>query len=300
MNEAITKVSGPVFIFLLGYLLKRFGLIKKEDGDLFFKLIFYIVVPALYLTSIPSLKLSLNLFYLPLLVLVVVSLTFIVSWIVAKLLGLQRLSFGVFLVSTMIMNTAILFPFFLGLYGTEGVAKLALVDSINGLVVFSFIYLIAVKYGAGKLDRKIFSQKLILAPPIWAAVLALGLNFSKVQLPPIAVNFLQLLAVLITPLIMLSLGSYFSLKVIKVWKVLPALFIRFGFGLLIGVLFSLIFNLEGLVRITVILASGAPIGYNTLTFSSLEKLDTEYAASIVSFSMLAGIIIVPLLFLFIK
>lgn len=300
MNEAIAKVSTPILIFILGYLLKRAKLLRKEDGDLFLRLVFYIVIPSLYLISIPSIKLIPSLFLLPLLVPIVIFTTFIISWITAKMLGLQKTSFGVFLVSTMIMNTVFLFPFFFAAYGNTGLAHLSLVDAANALLVFSFIYFIAIKYGAGEANTKLFIQKVLLAPPIWAIIIGLVFNLTGFKLPLIAANFLQVIAGVLTPLVMLALGSYFSLKIVRIRHVIPALLIRFGFGLFIGFLFAALFHLEGLARIVVIVAGGAPIGYNTLTLSSLEKLDMEYAASIVSFSMLLGIVIVPFLLLVIK
>ncbi|MCL5113822.1 MAG: AEC family transporter [Patescibacteria group bacterium] len=300
MVEALAKVSPPILIFFLGYLLKRLGLIKKEDGDLFLKLVFYIVMPALYLLSIPSIKLVPSLLYLPLLVPVVVFTTFFLSWVTAKFLGLEKTSLGVFLVSTMIMNTGFLLPFVIAAYGNAGLVRLSLVDATNGLLTFSFVYFIAAKYGAGQTSTKLLVQKVLLAPPLWATLLGLFLNISGVQLPLLAMTSLQVIGNLATPFITLALGSYFTLKIARIWHVLPAILIRFGFGLLIGFLFSSIFHLEGLTRVIVILAAGAPIGYNTLTFSSLEKLNIEYAVSIVSLSMLLSLIIVPLLFVFIK
>jgi predicted Na+-dependent transporter len=39
------------------------------------------------------------------------------------------------------------------------------------------------------------------------------------------------------------------------------------------------------------------VGYNTLTFSSLAKLDVEFASSLVSVSVLLGLIYTPILIL---
>jgi malate permease and related proteins len=300
MVETLSKVSTPILIFFLGLLLKKLGILKKEDGDLFLKLVFYIVMPALYLLSIPSIKLVPNLLYLPLLGPFVVFITFFISWVTAKFLGLEKTSFGVFLVSTMIMNTGFLIPFVIAAYGNAGLVRLSLVDATNGLLTFSFVYFIAAKYGAGKTSTKLLIQKVLLAPPLWATLLGLLLNVSEVQLPLFVTNFLQAIGNLATPFIMLALGSYFTLKLTRIWHVLPAILIRFVIGLFIGFLFSSMFHLEGLTKIIVLVAAAAPIGYNTLTFSSLEKLDIDYAASIVSVSMLLSIIIVPLLFLFIR
>lgn len=70
-------------------------------------------------------------------------------------------------------------------------------------------------------------------------------------------------------------------------------------GLALGFIFVTIFNLEGINKIIILIASASPVGYNTLTFASLEKLDKEFASSVISYSILTGIILTPLLlFLF--
>jgi len=300
MYEAFAKVSTPILIFILGYVLKKAKVLKKDDGDAFLRLVFYIVIPSLYIVSIPSLKLVPSLFYLPLVVPLVVFATFILSFLVGKALRLQKISFGVFLISTMIMNTGFLLPFFLAVYGNSGLARLSLLDATNGIVTFSFIYFIACRYGEGERSTRLIIEKVLLAPPIWATLIGFGLNVTVTQLPLIAVNFFQTIGNLATPLIMLALGSYFTLNVSKFSAAIPALLIRFGFGLLLGFGLASLFHLDGLTRIIVIISAGAPIGYNTITFSSLERLDIEYATSIISLSMLLSIVIIPLLLLLVR
>lgn len=300
MDGSLAKVSAPIFIFLLGYLLKRGKILQRENGELFLKLIFYIVLPALYLVSIPSIKLVPSLFLLPLEVPFVIFLTFCLSFVIGKLLKLKPASFGVFLISTMIMNTGVVLPFLLVSYGNPGLVRLSLLDGANALFTFSFIYFIACKHGDGEKNTKLIVQKVLLAPPIWATIVGLVLNLLGVTLPFIITNFLQTIGNLATPLIMLALGTYFTFSMDRINHVFPGIIVRYGFGLILGFLFASIFHLEGLTRIVAIICAGAPIGYNTLTFSSLEHLDIDYAASIVSISMLLGVFIVPFLLLVIK
>ncbi len=94
---------------------------------------------------------------------------------------------------------------------------------------------------------------------------------------------------------MLSLGIYFSPKLVKIFPLISAIVIRMLFGLLLGFFFVELLNLEGLTRLIILIGSAAPVGYNTLTFSSLENLDKEFAASLVSFSILIGIVFIPIL-----
>jgi hypothetical protein len=65
--------------------------------------------------------------------------------------------------------------------------------------------------------------------------------------------------------------------------------------LLLGIAFINLFNLQGLSKIVVLIMSSAPAGINTLTYSSMENLDNEFAASVVSYSTLIGMVFIPVL-----
>jgi predicted permease len=47
--------------------------------------------------------------------------------------------------------------------------------------------------------------------------------------------------------------------------------------------------------LTALILSASPVGFNAVTFSSLEKLDDEFAASIVSMGLITGLIFISML-----
>ena len=114
-------------------------------------------------------------------------------------------------------------------------------------------------------------------------------------MPIIADNIAKLIGNLTIPLMIFSLGIYFNPKTSKILQTSSAVFIRMFIGLIAGLILIKIFNLEGLNKTIVIIASADPICYNTLTFSSLEELDKEFAANLISFSILIGFLLIPLL-----
>ena len=63
---------------------------------------------------------------------------------------------------------------------------------------------------------------------------------------------------------------------------------------------SYVFNLEGLEKIITLVGTSAPVGFNTLTFASLENLDKEFAATLVSVAIGIGIFSVPILLFFLS
>jgi hypothetical protein len=48
-------------------------------------------------------------------------------------------------------------------------------------------------------------------------------------------------------------------------------------------------------RAIALILAGAPFGFNTLTFSNMENLDTKFAASLISTGIMLGLIITPFL-----
>lgn len=87
---------------------------------------------------------------------------------------------------------------------------------------------------------------------------------------------------------MISLGIRFNPRIVN-WAALISVIsirIRMILGLLLGFVFGLLFRLDGLNRLVVLICSAAPVGINTLTFATMEKLDVDFAASLVSLSIL--------------
>lgn len=298
MNEIIIKTIPIFLIFLLGYVLKRLAILKKEDGDLFLKTVFYVAAPALILLSVSKVELQFDFIFLPVIAILVVLITYGVSYFIGRKLNLSRQTFGVFLVGPMIMNTHFLLPFIIAEYGEEGMAIFSLFDLGVALLAFTFVYYLACKYGTNNRNSKVMIKKFIFSPLLLSLVIAIMINLADLSIPAVADNFFRFLSNLVTPLVMLSLGIYFNLSITRFIPIVSAILIRMPFGFMLGYVFCGIFGLDGLNKILVLVMSAAPVGYNTLTFSSLENLDKEFAAGLISLSILSGFISTSLIIIF--
>ena len=69
-------------------------------------------------------------------------------------------------------------------------------------------------------------------------------------------------------------------------------------GFVLGLGFCYLLDLEGLIKSVVLIGASAPVGFNSIIFASMEKLDKEYAASMVSFGILTGLAVIPLIIYF--
>lgn len=298
MMEIILKIFPVIFIFFLGYFLKKINFLKKRDADLFLKIVFYIVIPSLIILSVTRIKITSELIYLIIIAPIIIFITYFTSYAFGKRLRLEKSTFGTFLVGTMIINNNFVLPFILEVYGEVGIALLSLFDFGNTLVVLTFVYYIATKYGDNKSSSKQIYKKFLYSAPIWALFLAILLNLGNIQIPVFIANTLQSVGSLLTPLLMLSVGIYFTPKIVNFVPVTIGVILRSFLGLLLGLVLVTLFDLQGVIRIIALIGSAAPAGFNTLTFSSLEKLDKEFAASLVSVSILFGIVFIPLLIAF--
>jgi predicted permease len=284
-----------IFIFVLGIITKRINLFNKENADLFLKLVFYITLPALSLESISSVTLSIDMFYIPIAAMLTIFIVGGISYAIGRSLEFTDKTMGSFLIGSMIMNTGFTLPFFTTAFSDNGFVRASLFDLGNSILIFTFIYFVAMKYGKSENTIKEMAIKFLKLPPIYAIIIGIILNISHVGLPATSMKFLTLIGSPTIPLIMLSLGIYFHPKNKNLGKIGLVVFIRNGIGLLIGFVLAVLFHLEGLNRVIVIISSAAPVGYNTLIFSDMEDLDTEFSATLVSLSILIGIFYIPLL-----
>ena len=295
MNPFIEKIIPLILAFFVGILFKSLKLLSKDDAPILLRLVLTVTLPALTIIAIANVALVADMIYIPFLAIAVVFIMYFISGLVGKLIPMPRATFGSFLVGTMIMNTAYSLPFFAAAFGDEGLARASLFDIGNTVMIFTFTYYNAIKYGDNSHTDKVDLKKFLRLPPLWAMLVAFAWKGTGLQLHPLAYSFLNLIGQPTIPLVMIALGLYFEPKLNNLGKALLAVFIRMGIGLGIGLLLAMIFGLEGISRTVVIVNSALPIGFNTLIFANLENMDREFAATCVSISIFIALFYIPLL-----
>ncbi len=292
----------PTFLLIgLGYFLKKQKVFGAEFGRKLLRFTFYVATPALSLRAVSQLNLDFSLIALIVLPFVLTVFSYVLVKPLEKKTKLNPKQFAVFLIATMIVNSGFTLPFLISLTGDAGAARVLLFNIANNILVFEWVYSIAISYG----DRKHLSKievlgEVLSSPTLAALVIALIMNVAKIGIPPVLSPVINLLADLTSPLILIALGLVMEIKLMFPLQTFQSLFFRMICGLLIGVLFIKIFALTGINKLAVLLLSASPVGYNTITFSSLENLDDEFAASIVSMGLIAGLVLLSILTLILR
>lgn len=286
----------PIFLLILvGQILKRLGIVKNEEASLFLRLVFYVAMPALVLSNIPYINISTDLLYLPVIPFILAIVLFAINRAISVRLKLSKKTLGVFIISSLILNTAFVLPFISIIYGDKAVSQLLILDVGNAVVVFVFAYQQACKYGGNNVSTKELAGKFLKAVPLWAILIALVMNFANIQFYPPLFSFLKMTGDITIPLLLISVGVFFEPKLSYIKLSSIAIFIRMGLGLLSGIAIATAFGLENDIFKIAVIGCSTPIGYNVLTFSSIENLDKKFAANLVSSSILFAFLFVPVL-----
>lgn len=293
--DTLAIVFPIVSLFVLGVVLPQLGLFTQDDANILIKLVFYVSLPALILNAIPVVEISTEFLFLPLIAAATILIMFGTSSFVSSFFNFEEKTQGVFIVGTMILNLGFNVPFVLAAYGDEGFARASFLDIANIFLTLSLTYYIAQKYSSELEFPSFFNKKLLTSSPLIALILALFINFFDVTLDPLLINVFDLLGALLTPLLMISVGIYFNPRFQNLLPAISVVCIRMGLGLVLGVLAVSILNLDDLSSKIVIISTAAPVGFNTLTFASLEDLNREFAANVLSISIPVGICMITLL-----
>ena len=281
-------------------MLKRTKFLTKETAGFFLKIAMYVALPCLIVPRVATLPLVWEYALLPVIAIAILITTFFVFFLTTRIIKFSRKKQGVFLISSMIMNLSFVLPFYLAKAGEALLPIYVFFNVGHDILLYTFVYFIASLHGSQKQYNPIMYgiKKIATLPPFWALIIGIILNFTSTTVPIFLNDTMSMLGTLLVPLVLLALGAYFEWKIKNPLQIFPVITARMLIGGLLAILFVKLFSLEGASRLIVVLGGIAPLGFNTLVFSSLEDLDTEYAAQLVSVSLLIGLIVIPVVLLF--
>lgn len=284
----------PIFaMFFLGVVLRRTSVLDDGGADTLLKLVFNLTLPALLFSVLPSLELTKDLFWIAIIPALIILLTLPLAMLAGKITGMKPQTAAVLVTGSIIMNLGFVMPFVQSFYGDEGLARLFIFDIPNGLSAYTIAYAFACR--SGQSGNNCLNKKLFTSPPLLSLALSLCMNLLSLHPEPLTAKILHSTGSLTIPLVLLALGASFSIKKTNLLHLGLGIALRMLLGLSLGLWLADLFNLSGVDRAVVALCASAPAGFNTLTFASVEKLDREFAASLVAACMIASIVLIPIL-----
>lgn len=285
-----------IAIFIVGALLRSFGVLNKTHAERLASVVFSISLPATILMSLDRVSFAPTAWKLPLAACLVTLLLLLCSWQLARPLHLSRQTQGGFLLATSCINSVYFaYPVVLATLGEDGLAQAILFDLGQTTLTLTVLYALAVRHGAASPSARSPLSRFLSSPPLWALAFILLLKLSGSHLPSWLRDLLTPLHLTTTPLASLVLGLSISFDAVRrTWRLtFLGVLVRMGGGLLLGIAATFLLDLTGLERTVVILVSAMPSAVTAVIFATEARLDEDLVASIVALSICIGVAILP-------
>ncbi len=291
------SILAVILTIFAGYFLRIMKIVEADFGKKLLLISFYITAPALFLRTLSVVELNASSGIYLIILLTAIVLSTMLGWMITRLLKIKdRKRAGSIVLASSIMNTGFVLPFAQSAFGEQGVAVVALGNLVVATSTFSIGYIIAAGYGDKTKNLKKIILKPLNAPPLVAIIIALVINFLNVDIS-ILHPILDFIGQPTGFIGALALGILVKFKNYKLEILLPML-ARYSVGLILVVLLLYYIDMQNIEKSILTASLLSPLGFNTVTLSSLEGLDVEYNATALSASLLVGTIAVSCAILF--
>lgn len=287
-----TKLMPIILYFLIGYSLKRFGVLKKEEAGVLIRLVFYLMSPAVIITSMSSMKFSETLIYYPISAICIHIFMYFLTLIIANKLKISDKEKVIFRGSTLIMNMTFVLPFFIVFFGEENVYLLSLFDAGNLLMVTTVVYSIFIT-NSGSLLNKI--KTVLKSPLIISMIIGALLNITGIRLPRGVEITIQNIASITGTVIMIALGAYFTPKFSKLKLSVIVILVKMLGVVFIGTILGKVLPIDKMGKMLILLGAMSPVGNNVLSYALITDGDVEMATNVISLSNIVSFIAISVL-----
>lgn len=301
----------PILLLIgVGVLVRQSGLVDRQGGLVLTRVVYYVTIPAAIVVSIARAELTLTKIWLPVIGLAVPCLLAGIMYLTTRRL-VDRPELRGVLLAGMVVLGVFAYPFFDLFYGSEGLANIALYDVGNAVYAAPIALSLAQHYGRQARHKgqggtaataaeptaengRVW-RRLVTSPLLWAAVVGIASSLLHVEMVGVVGSALQRLADANTPMAMVSVGIFLRPRASHMGLVAQFVGLRMLAGGVLGWLIGALVGLSGLDMITAIVGSSLPAGTTALIYAGNEGLDTEFAASMISFTILIGAVVINVL-----
>jgi len=287
----------PILLLIgLGIALRTTGLIDARSGLVLTRLAYYVTIPAAIFQGIGRSRFTPELLFFPVIGLVLPILLALVIWAITRRLAERPELRGV-LMSGMVLLGVFGYPFLELYFGGEGLARMALYDVGNAIYAGTVALWVAQRYGANRREAPQGQalRRVLTSPVMWAAVLGVLASVLRLQLPKPMDGLLSRLVAANTPLAMMAVGVFVRPRAAHLPLMAKYLLVRMVLGGALGWGAAVALGMSGLDITATVLASTLPMGTTTLIYAGNEGLDAEFAASLISVTVLIGAVTINLL-----
>ncbi len=262
-------------------------------------LVVNLMAPALILYIMLTSPLKEELYQVPFTGLITISISLGLSIILFSLLirsgHLSRAQAGALILAASFGNgMGIAVPTVEALYG-EQMTSIPLIYDLLATVPFVWIIavLVAAHYGTRVADGHL-GRELLLMPPVWAIVIALGLRYFQYMPHDTIIQALKMMGLTAIPLLLLMVGVNFRIGSMQyVLLAVPALIIKLFISPVIAMTSSSPIGLEGDTQLITALTAASPAVIVGIALAERFKLDSALFCTALTLGTIGYILLAP-------
>ncbi len=295
INNVNSQFAISLIIIAIGYTFKRLNLIKEEDGDGMARILFNITLPALIFVTFNSMKLEHSLILLTIIGAVYgIIMSFIGVYIFRKE---QRNMRGTLAMLVPGFNIGLFaYPLIQAIWGNNGLKYIGMFDMGNSLTMFVFCYIIAAYFSNSetKIGVKEIVKKSFASIPLMAYIITLMVNLAGLHFPAPFISVCGIISKANMPLSLLLLGVFlnFSIKKSYYKNIIKILAMRYGIGLVLGIILFKILPFNAMFRYTVLIGLCLPIGMAVIPYAVQFNYDKKLVGTLCNITMILSFALV--------
>ncbi|HRU38458.1 MAG TPA: AEC family transporter [Candidatus Goldiibacteriota bacterium] len=293
--ETVVNSILPVFLLVaFGYVLRRRNIMQECTEDFLNSLAYYLLLPSMIFISIYKADFS-EIFSAKIIagLYAAAFAVFLIAAAAAKLMPREKR--GGFVLPSFRTNIAYIgFPVIMNAYGAKALAEIGMITGFIApfLIILSIIYLnIQHREMAGKAGS--LWGHIVKDPLVISSIAGIAFSYFRLPLPKFAVNTVDMLASMGSPLILMSVGAGLKISTIKNDRLIIAFasaFKLFLQPLMVYALFRFLIPLDNEMHFKVAVMTFAfPSALSTYIMVKQYKSDHEMTAAIIMVTTLLSI-----------
>ena len=283
-------------IILLGYSLKRFKILKEQDGEAMSRIIFNLTLPCLIVSTFSAIKIESSL-----VLLIVLNILYGVMMSLIAFYGFRKETCpskrGMLSMLVPGFNIGIfVYPLIEAVWGQEGLKYFGMFDVGNAFIVFGLSYLLGGYFSGDRaeLEFKSVINKLSRSIPLLVYIASCSVNLLGLHFPEIVLDTTKIIAKANMPLSLLLLGFYlsFSFEAGYLKDMGKILALRYLVGLTAGILVFLFLPFEKLFLYTLLIGFILPISATMLPYAIEFNYDRNFVGTLSNITVLVSFFLI--------
>lgn len=297
MLDILVRAGCFIAIILLGMLLRRVGLFRREDFNVLSTVVIKITLPASIIFSFSGKEIDPALLSLALIGFAAGLIYIAIGWITNRKGGRNHQAFA--LVNLPGYNIGCFtMPFVQTFIGPAGVIVTSLFDVGNAFVCLggSFSLAAAVVEGSGFSFRRM-GRSMVRSVPLLCYVVMVILRLLDLSLPAPVVSLAEIIGNANAFLAMFMIGIGFRLEAdrTQIGRIVKHLVTRYAVAAALALLFWFVLPFDEFVRQVLVLLVFSPIGSAAPAYTAELKNDVGLASAVNSLAIVTSIVIMVIL-----